>query len=190
MNIPNAITRHPRSTLRIALLSALCGFALACAEDTPELVLATPDAARFQAEVYPVLLRDCGFHACHGSSERFLQVFGPGRGRLDPLTQPLDPILPAEVGYSYERARSMIDAHAPEQSLLLRKPLSVEAGGAGHEGLRQEVVPVAHILQRHEEVAGLQRARVDGNAARGPGVVADQPSAGRPRRVLRGPEFR
>jgi hypothetical protein len=118
-----------------ALLLALA--AASCAEEAPGLELSAPDAQLFEQEVYPVLLRDCGFHACHGSRERFFQVFGPGRGRLLPETMPLDPADPAEIAHSYERARSMLDTRAPESSLLLRKPLATSAGGTGHQGTDQ-----------------------------------------------------
>ena len=113
----------------IALLGTL-----GCADETTELVVSTPDRMQFESEVYPVLLRDCAFHACHGSTDRFLQVFGPGRGRIALDVKAVDPALPLEITHSYDRARSMIDAHHPEQSLLLRKPLAVQAGGSGHEG--------------------------------------------------------
>jgi hypothetical protein len=105
----------------------------ACGEAN-ELSLSTPDRAEFASAVYPVLLRDCAFHACHGSTERYLQVFGPGRGRMLPTTRPLDPVSDAEIAHAYDRARSMIDAYAPAQSWLLLKPLEVGAGGSGHEG--------------------------------------------------------
>ena len=113
------------------------GFALgllAACGDVTELSVATPNRMQFDQEVYPVLLRDCAFHACHGSSERFFQVFGPGRGRLAPETQPLDPATALELTHSYERARSMLNTTALRDSLLLRKPLAVSAGGTGHEG--------------------------------------------------------
>jgi hypothetical protein len=107
----------------------------ACGEDTSEFALQTPDRLQFELEVYPVLLRDCGFNACHASSDRFFQVFGSGRARLLPATPTLDLPTPEEIGHAYERARSMIDAADPEQSLLLRKPLATAAGGTGHEGV-------------------------------------------------------
>jgi hypothetical protein len=40
----------------------------------------------------------------------------------------------AELQFSYERARSMVDVADPSLSPLLRKPLEVAAGGSGHEG--------------------------------------------------------
>jgi hypothetical protein len=106
----------------------------ACADESTELVVATPDQMQFEAEVYPVLLRDCAFEACHASTDRFLQVFGPGRTRIAPTIKPLDPEVPIEISHAYDRARSMIDAKHPEDSLLLRKPLATKAGGSGHEG--------------------------------------------------------
>src|SRR5688500_1294297 len=81
----------------------------ACAAEPPALMITTPDRARFDQDVYPVLLRDCGFNACHGSAERFFQVFGPGRERLPSVMDSLAPAGPDELAYSYERARSMID---------------------------------------------------------------------------------
>lgn len=119
--------KHALWMLGVLPLMAACG-------DASELSVGTPDRAEFTMTVYPILLRDCAFYACHGSSERFLQVFGPGRARLSLATRPLDPELDTEIIHSYDRARSLIDMQAPEDSLLLRKPLEVGAGGEGHQG--------------------------------------------------------
>jgi hypothetical protein len=117
------------------LIGVFVSSLIACGGDAPELVVAQADFPTFQSQVYPVLLRDCAFFACHGSSERFLQVYGPGRARLDALTSPLDPVTMDEVVQSYNRALSMIDVQDPASSLLLRKPLALAAGGSGHEGV-------------------------------------------------------
>ena len=116
-------------------------FALACAlcacSETPELRSSNPrpDGVEFVEAVYPLLLRDCSFAACHGANERFLQIYGPGRNRLDPDTHQDDPMLLEEVMYSYDRARSMLGTAAnPSDSLLLRKPLEIAAGGQSHRG--------------------------------------------------------
>lgn len=93
---------------------------------------------QFQREVYPVLLRDCGFSTCHGAQERFFRVWGPGRTRLPGETSvPSAFDLPTggELSASYSLALSMLDASDPARSPLLRKPLAVEAGGAGHLGV-------------------------------------------------------
>jgi len=123
-------TRPIQRSYTLALFLTLAG----CGAEPPPLTLAAPDPMRFAQEVYPVLLRDCGFNDCHGSAERFFQVFGPGRARLPTIMDALEPAGADELAYSYERARSMIDATAPERSLLLRKPLATAAGGSGHEG--------------------------------------------------------
>lgn len=103
-----------------------------------------PDRAAFGSEIYPILVRDCGFPACHGSPDRFFRVFGPGRTRQFPDTPIPGPAsgggldsaeLPAEVDATYERARSMLaGAASASESLLVRKPLEVDQGGAPHFG--------------------------------------------------------
>ena len=115
------------------LLAAV--IACACADiDEGGAALATPDRAVFDAQVWPILGRDCGFSACHGSEPRFFLVFGPGHERLEPAMRVADMVTPAELQLSYDRARSMIDVDDPTSSLLLKKPLEVAAGGSGHEG--------------------------------------------------------
>jgi hypothetical protein len=99
--------------------------------------LPTPDGALFVHEVYPLLLRDCAFSTCHGAPDRFFQLYGPGRARLEPLaTKPDDPMTLPEVLHSYDRARSMIaTSDVAEHSLLLQKPLELEGGGQSHKGV-------------------------------------------------------
>jgi hypothetical protein len=89
---------------------------------------------QFTDEVMPVLLRDCGFHTCHGSSERFFRVWGPGRLRLDPMTRAFDALTGRELEANYNMAVSMLNPGDPKLSLLLRKPLAREAGGSAHGG--------------------------------------------------------
>jgi hypothetical protein len=111
---------------------ALWGLA-GCAEEEPWEVPMI-DNNRFESDVYPVLLRDCGFHACHGSEERFFRIWGPGRVRMGDHFA-FDEADDAEVDETYRRAVSFIDSIDPKRSLLLKKPLAVEAGGAGHLGV-------------------------------------------------------
>lgn len=101
----------------------------------------------FSNDVLPVLLRDCGFQACHGSSERFFRVWGPGRTRYPIEGQTVctkdgsmppcnwDDLNGYERDYSLQFARSMVDLDNPADSLILRKPLAVARGGADHEGV-------------------------------------------------------
>lgn len=114
----------------------LCSVLLAACASKQTQEPPTPDAASFEATAYPVLLRDCAFPACHASNERFFQVYGPGRVRLnpDPMLDVYQPATQAELQLSYERARSMLSSPKVEDSLLLRKPLEASAGGAAHKG--------------------------------------------------------
>lgn len=118
-----------------ATRAAVLGLAVAaCTQPAGELELTEPDPVAFRDTVYPVLLRDCGFAACHGTHARFFSVFGPGRTRLDPVTGIYDPPTPDELALSFTRASSMLSSDEPRASLLLRKPLARTAGGAGHAG--------------------------------------------------------
>jgi hypothetical protein len=107
---------------------------VSCASVDEDAALAAPDRDLFAAQVWPILVRDCGFSACHGSAPRFFRVVGPGHERLDPTMPVTATVTEAELRLSYDRARSMLDVEAPNDSPLLLKPLSVEAGGSGHEG--------------------------------------------------------
>jgi hypothetical protein len=126
-----------RRCLAVLLLgAAICG---GCGEGSGEYsgTLPSPDGQLFVQEVYPMLLRNCAFVTCHGAPGRFLQVFGPGRSRLDSTaTKPDDAATLAEVMHGYERARSMLaTAKRVEDCLLLGKPLEPAAGGQGHKGV-------------------------------------------------------
>lgn len=117
------------------LLAAPC---TGCSYESTTLPELSPDAALFEAEVYPILLRDCAFFACHGNTARFFRIYGPGRTRISDSLFPYDPVTPEEVEHTYERARSMLrGVHGVDDSMLLRMPLDAEAGGsgAGHKGL-------------------------------------------------------
>jgi hypothetical protein len=119
-----------------ACLGLTLSLACACGGTEQKPALAKRDFKVFQREVYPVLLRDCGFPACHGAKERFFRVWGPGRTRLPKdmgvLPEAFDLPTGDELSTSYSLALSMIDDGHPDRSLLLRKPLAVAAGGAGH----------------------------------------------------------
>ena len=125
---------------RLAAIAIACSCLLsaACAEQPQKAEFARRSFPQFQDEVYPVLLRDCAFPACHGDSKRFFRIWGPGRVRLPgAMSTPEAFDLPtiAELSATQSFALSMIDTRAPASSPLLRKPLAVEAGGAGHFGV-------------------------------------------------------
>ncbi|HKP62585.1 MAG TPA: hypothetical protein VJV78_37880 [Polyangiales bacterium] len=105
----------------------------ACDAVEPSAGVPSPDGQEFAREVYPVLLRDCGSTtACHGASQRPFRVVGPGRARLSPQQEPLDPATPQEILESYKRARAMLEPDSADLPLLLRKPL--DDGGVRHGG--------------------------------------------------------
>lgn len=125
---------------RLAPFVALL-LAMGCAHDAVEITALPPDQQAFVRDVYPIILRDCGFPECHGSTQRFYQVFGPGRVRIGPPPMGVDPsdvlysVTEQELLVTYQRTRSMLTRTSEQQDfLLLRKPLEVAAGGAGHLG--------------------------------------------------------
>jgi hypothetical protein len=120
--------------LRFVVLLLVLG-GVACNTASEGNAIATNDFKLYKSDVYPVLIRDCGFHACHGAPERFFRVWGPGRARMDPATRSFALLTASENETNYSVALSMIDTKNPERSLLLRKPLAVEAGGSGHLGV-------------------------------------------------------
>ena len=119
------------------LLIAACLVA-GCQDGSVEaVVVPVPDRAVFESTIYPLLLRDCAFSACHGAEHRFLQVFGPGRTRLEVVGSDAERVA-QERQRSYERTRSMLVSPDPTSILaapLLTKPLEVAAGGAAHKGV-------------------------------------------------------
>lgn len=117
-----------------AAMIAIAAVAASCASVAEDPVLSAPDRALFDAQVYPILVRDCGHSGCHGSDSRFFRVVGPGHVRLDPTMRLAAPVTDAELALTYERARSMIDPGDPNRSPLLVKSLELAAGGADHEG--------------------------------------------------------
>jgi hypothetical protein len=128
-------SRVTRGGVACALLLATSLGAGCAAEDTPAEPR-RPDRASFEATIYPVLLRDCGFVACHGDGGRAFRVVGPGRTRLDPLDALDAPPTAAELDATFERTVSMLaTAETPGDTLLLRKPLDAAAGGAAHRGV-------------------------------------------------------
>lgn len=119
-------------------MMAVIGMALsACTESGQQTTLPASDYNDFEGSPYTVLLRDCGFPTCHGTQERFFRVFGPGRTRLvgSREVSALDQRRLQEVLQTQLSADAMLNMDDLENSPILRKPLAVAAGGAGHEGV-------------------------------------------------------
>lgn len=124
----------------LPLSALLLASAMSCADPASGSVdVPMRNTSDFENQVWPVLRRDCGFHACHGSPDRFFRVYGIGRARLFPEDEQLmsgtNSHVALERDYTMQFALSMIDHDDPSRSLLLRKPLAVAAGGAGHLGV-------------------------------------------------------
>jgi hypothetical protein len=124
----------------LSLIAAgLCCLTLGCAEEEPwKLSEATPTSKLWSDGAYPVLMRDCSFFACHGSTDRLFQVWGPKRRRLYEGNLEGDDErirLGEESSRTFEMAVGFVDITDPSRSLLLRKALDAQAGGTGHLGL-------------------------------------------------------
>jgi hypothetical protein len=95
------------------------------------------DYAAFERDVYPVLMRDCAYSNCHGAPQRFFQIWGPGRTRLD-TNDFRTTIQSQEKLRSFQRTVSMLytDGSRPlAESPLLVKPLEASSGGSAHGGV-------------------------------------------------------
>lgn len=129
--------------LKYVRLTALSLLLLACQQESSwSGEIASPSRAMFERDVYPVLLMDCAYSQCHGAPQRFFQVLGPGRTRLqdppDAAPYSLEERAAREMQISYERTRSMLitDGSRPlEESPLLIKPLDPSVGGTSHRGV-------------------------------------------------------
>lgn len=122
-----------------AVVLATVLFGVGCALDAPAADPPVANRTMFDNQVYSLLLADCGFPECHGAlsmeEARFFRVYGPGRSRYLESTEVLDPVTETEMDFTYARARSMLaGASSAEETLLVRKPLAVDAGGAPHMG--------------------------------------------------------
>jgi hypothetical protein len=97
--------------------------------------LAPLDEAYFRCHVQPVLVKSCGQFACHGDPRRFFRVFGRNRLRYALPEEKRNSLLaPIEGAHNFDSARAYVDDHDPAASLLLLKPLDVDAGGSWHGG--------------------------------------------------------
>ncbi|MFO0614843.1 MAG: hypothetical protein U0414_19805 [Polyangiaceae bacterium] len=122
----------------VALIAALAG-ALGCEpglsdpREKPAL-----DLAFFRCHVQPVLVARCGSLLCHGNQERFFRLFGRNRFRpllgADENRKRNTPLSDKEVQFNFDSALGYVDASAPDESYLLKKPLDQRAYGLYHGG--------------------------------------------------------
>ncbi len=109
---------------------------LACIDDPgPHTPLATGAAAQFELDVQPVLAASCANPSCHGTTLRPLELYATQRHRMDPSQDFVaSPLTAAELDANRYRVAGFVDAHDPERSALLTKPLAPSAGGEAHGG--------------------------------------------------------
>jgi hypothetical protein len=120
----------------LALVLAAAG----CAGDPGRVVLLRGDAATFASAVQPVYDARCADPSCHGRADRPLAIYSPTRFRRDPartfIRESLDPEeIATNVRATAAFALDAVEAGGTvDDSLVLRKPLPEEAGGAQHGG--------------------------------------------------------
>ena len=128
--------RRLRRLFWVPLVAGL--FAGACGEHTGSDSASLPDVdfAYFVEYVQPILEHRCAFFACHGSRERFLQIYQEVRLREnldpDPIFQAPSPLTPEELQRNFEQTTGMLYGFDnPEDSLLFSKPLQPGTRHAG-----------------------------------------------------------
>jgi hypothetical protein len=112
---------------------------LGCQHTEQPIPAAELDPHAFRCEVEPVLTARCSTPVCHGSGRRPFRVFAVNRLRLNPqraesgyvLNQPMTE---EEHAANLEMTLGFAEAGDHDRSLLLLKPLDVEAGGYYHQG--------------------------------------------------------
>ena len=139
--------------MTLALVAALSGACSAVSEGPAPDPTASLDQETFRCAVEPVLVRDCSFLACHGNPGLALRVYSIGKLR-DPGVADDDIDIATLAGRaqlltagaacgqkSDEHHANFLSAAglafggvAPEDNLLVRKPLPTEDGGYEHVG--------------------------------------------------------
>ncbi len=114
---------------------ALCLAAAACAPAPPPTQVPALDRAAFEQYVEPELFKSCAYSKCHGADTRPMRVFAPAGSRISPGLSSNNPLTPEEHQANYDRVTAFAAPTSAELPDLLRKPLQLEAGGAGHGGV-------------------------------------------------------
>ena len=113
-------------------------FAGACGEHTGSDSASLPDVDYdyFVRHIQPILEHRCAFFACHGSRERFLQIYQETRLRENPDPNPIfqapAPLTPEELQRNFEQTAGMLYGFDdPQASPLFSKPLQPGTRHAG-----------------------------------------------------------
>src|SRR5262249_21052460 len=117
--------------VNLVALAALAG----CAIENAPAQAPVLDVDYFRCNVQPVLGARCAMPACHGTAQRPLSIFAPGRMRYQvSWDRPPEPITPFELESNFGIASGFTTTTATGEAWLLAKPLSVNAGGYYHRG--------------------------------------------------------
>jgi hypothetical protein len=102
-------------------------------DETDPLLVSSVEA--FAEHVQPELGARCASGGCHGVAMRPLALYAPGALRADPLRLHLDePLTWTELENNAARVAAFAHGQTVTESLVLRKPLAVIAGGCYHGG--------------------------------------------------------
>lgn len=134
--VPEPGERRLRGLFWVPLVVWL--FAGACGEHTGSDSASLPDVDYdyFVKHVQPILEHRCAFFACHGSRERFLQIYQEARLREnpdpDPIFQAPSPLTPEELQRNFEQTAGILYGFDdPQASPLFSKPLQPGTRHAG-----------------------------------------------------------
>ncbi len=120
---------------RILSVAALLLLTTSCQDLEQARELPNLDFESYRCEVEPVLIERCSFVICHGNAERPFRLLAPARYR--PGFEGEDEQVRLDDDESranFDAARAMAQSEGLDGSLLLLKPLDVNAGGFFHEG--------------------------------------------------------
>ena len=133
-----------RPAVRFAVLGMVLGSALVGCQPEFNVPVAPPplDRAYFRCHVQSVLTRSCSMFACHGAdgtsgtNSRYFRVYARSRLRAAGIAEAMrnSTFTAAEYEANFTAAGDLVDVGAPDNSLLLLKPLDQSAGGFFHRG--------------------------------------------------------
>ena len=135
--VPEAGARRLRRLVRVSLVAGL--LAVACGEHTGSDTASLPDVdyVYYVKHIQPILEDRCAFFACHGSRERFLQIYQEVRLRENPDPNPIfeapAPLTREELQRNFEQTAGILYGFEdPQDSPLFSKPLQpgTRHGGA------------------------------------------------------------
>jgi hypothetical protein len=128
---------HPVLVAAALLAAASAGCNTVDNEPAPDQIDALDEAA-FRCTVEPILIRDCGYLACHGQAGAPLRLYSIGKLRLGPSTtlgERTAPLTAAERHLNFLSAQAFAWAGtAADDNWLVEKPMPSADGGYAHLG--------------------------------------------------------